>query len=81
MLAALLLAGIVAAPLGTAALLARGRRRTGGGRRTDGGGWWPSTRRLVFAVAGTVVLAGVVAGVMHLLGVGGPNTPTVTYGS
>jgi cellulose synthase/poly-beta-1,6-N-acetylglucosamine synthase-like glycosyltransferase len=67
MLAALLLAGIVAAPLGTAALLVRGRRRT------DGGGWWPSTRRLSFAVAGTAVLAAVVAGVMHLLGVGGPG--------
>jgi cellulose synthase/poly-beta-1,6-N-acetylglucosamine synthase-like glycosyltransferase len=67
MLAALLLAGIVAAPLGTAALLVRGRRRT------DGGGWWSSTRRLTFAVAGTAVLAAVVAGVMHLLGVGGPG--------
>jgi hypothetical protein len=67
MLATLLLAGIVAAPLGTAALFVRGRRRT------DGGGWWPSTRRLTFAVAGTAVLAAVVAGVMHLLGVPGPG--------
>src|SRR5215472_3035521 len=67
MLAALLLAGIVAAPLGTGALLVRGRRRT------DGGGWWPATRRLAFAVAGTAVLAAVVAGVMHLLGITGPG--------
>jgi glycosyltransferase involved in cell wall biosynthesis len=62
-LAALVLAGILAAPLGTAALLA-GSRPPG---RTAGA--WPATRRLALALAGTAVLAATVAVAMRLLGV------------
>jgi len=54
-LAALVLAGILGAPLGTAALLL-GR---GHPRRTTGK--WPTTRRFGAAVAGTVVLGAIVA--------------------
>ena len=56
MVETLLLAGIVAAPLGSAGLFLRARRRA----RTAG--FWPSTRRLVLAVAGTCLLAAMVAG-------------------
>ena len=52
MLATLLLAGIVAAQ-GSAGLFVRSRRRA------DGGTFRPRTRLLVFAMAGTVVLAAV----------------------
>ena len=62
MLAALVLAGILAAPLGTAALLIRSRPRT----RTAGA--WPATRRFAFALAGTAVLAAIVAAALRLLG-------------
>jgi hypothetical protein len=62
MLAALLLAGIVAAPLGSAGLFAPARRP----RRTAG--TWPSARRLLLAVAGTAVLAVAVAVVLRLIG-------------
>jgi hypothetical protein len=51
----LLLAGIVAAPLGSAALFLPARRHA---RRA---GIWLATRRFVFAVIGTVVLATAVA--------------------
>ena len=51
MFAALVLAGIVAAPIGTICLLIQPSRR----RRVTG--TWPAARRLLFAVAGTVVLA------------------------
>jgi len=61
-LAALVLAGILAAPLGTAALLIRSRPRT----RTAGA--WPATRRFAFALAGTAVLAAIVAAALRLLG-------------
>ncbi len=61
MLAALLLAGIVAAPLGSAALFVKARTRS----RTQGA--WPATRRIVLALAGTAVLAVSVAGVLRLL--------------
>ncbi len=62
MLAALVLAGIVAAPIGTAALLVQSRRRV----RTSGA--WPATRRFAFAVGGTAVLALAVLGALRLLG-------------
>jgi glycosyltransferase involved in cell wall biosynthesis len=67
MLAAVLLAGLVAAPLSSAALfvpvLGRGRVA----------GRWPAIRRLVLALAGTAVLAAVVAAVLTLLDVIRPN--------
>ena len=62
MFGALLLAGLVSAPLGTIALLVRARRPA----RTTG--TWPTTRRFAFAIAGTVVLAAIVVGVLKLLG-------------
>ncbi|MGN6790820.1 MAG: hypothetical protein ACTHJW_00375, partial [Streptosporangiaceae bacterium] len=63
MLAALLLAGMVAAPLGSILLFMPTRRR----RR--GAGTWPAIRRVVLAIAGTAVLAAAVAGVLKLLSV------------
>jgi hypothetical protein len=63
MLAALLLAGMVAAPLGSALLFMPTRRRR------QGAGTWPAIRRVVLAVAGTAVLAAAVAGVLKLLSV------------
>jgi glycosyltransferase involved in cell wall biosynthesis len=60
-LAALLLAGIVAAPLGSAGLFVGARQRA------QVAGPWPATRRLALALAGTVVLAAAVAGVLLLL--------------
>jgi cellulose synthase/poly-beta-1,6-N-acetylglucosamine synthase-like glycosyltransferase len=62
MLQAMLLAGIVAAPLGSAALFLPVRRHA---RRA---GIWPAIRRFVFAVIGTVVLAAAVAVILRLLG-------------
>ena len=61
MLAALLLAGIVAAPLGSAGLFvpARPRARVAGA--------WATSRRFVLAVIGTVVLAAAAGGVLRLL--------------
>src|SRR5437773_2780437 len=56
MLAALLLAGIVVAPVSSAALFLPVHRPV----RTAG--WWPATRRLLLALVGTAVLAAVVAG-------------------
>ena len=67
MLAALVLAGIIAAPLGTAALLARSAHPA---RST---GAWPSSRRLIFAILGTLVLGALVAVAMRLLGVSEHN--------
>ena len=61
MLAALLLAGIVAAPLGSAGLFAGARPHA----RVAGP--WPATRRLVFALIGTAVLAAAAAVVLRLL--------------
>jgi cellulose synthase/poly-beta-1,6-N-acetylglucosamine synthase-like glycosyltransferase len=61
-LAALVLAGIIAAPVGTGALLVQARRRA----RTSGA--WPTIRRLFFAVTGTVLLGALVVGAMRLLG-------------
>src|SRR6266704_1624208 len=59
---------MMAAPLGTAALLVRSKPRA----RTTGA--WPAARRFVFALAGTAVLAVVVAAAMRLLGVTEHNT-------
>src|SRR6516162_3716197 len=61
MLATLLLAGMIAAPLGSIALLLPIRtpdRRAGA---------WSATRRLVLAVVGTVVLIALVGVVLKLL--------------
>ena len=63
MLAALVLAGVIAAPAGTAALLIG----SGHPRRTTGA--WPATRRFAAAIIGTAVLAALVAAAMRLLGV------------
>jgi len=67
MVETLLLAGIMAAPLGSAGLFLRARRW---GRTA---GFWPSTRRLALAVAGTCVLAAIVAAALRLLGVSRHN--------
>jgi hypothetical protein len=61
MLAALLLAGIVAAPLGTAALFAGPRPRAGGT------GAWAAARRVLLDLLGTVLVAAAAAGVLRLL--------------
>jgi glycosyltransferase involved in cell wall biosynthesis len=61
MLAALLLAGMVAAPLGSALLFLPARHRI------RGAGTWPAIRRFVLAVTGTAVLAAAVAGLLKLL--------------
>jgi len=61
-LAALVLAGIIAAPLGTAGLLVQARRRS----RTFG--VWPTTRRFALALIGTAILAAIVVGVLRALG-------------
>jgi cellulose synthase/poly-beta-1,6-N-acetylglucosamine synthase-like glycosyltransferase len=62
MLQAMLLAGIVAAPLGSAALFVPVRRHA------RSAGTWPAIRRFTLAVIGTVVLAAIVAGVLRLIG-------------
>jgi cellulose synthase/poly-beta-1,6-N-acetylglucosamine synthase-like glycosyltransferase len=62
MFAALVLAGIIAAPIGAICLLIQPARR----RRVAGA--WPVTRRLVFAIAGTVVLAALAGALVRLLG-------------
>ena len=61
MLAALLLAGIVAAPLGSAGLFVRARQRA----RVAGA--LAASRRFALALTGTVVLAAAAAGVLRLL--------------
>jgi phosphate/sulfate permease len=61
MLAALLLAGIVAAPLGSAGLFVRARPRP----RVAGA--WAASRRFVLALIGTAVLAAAAGGVLRLL--------------
>ncbi|HEY2552603.1 MAG TPA: glycosyltransferase [Streptosporangiaceae bacterium] len=67
MLEALLLAGIVAAPLGSAGLFLPARRRL------HTAGFWPSARRLTFALIGSALLAAAVAGVLRLIGVTSHN--------
>jgi cellulose synthase/poly-beta-1,6-N-acetylglucosamine synthase-like glycosyltransferase len=61
MLEALLLAAIVAAPLGSAALFLPARRHA------HDTGAWPAVRRFTLAVAGTVVIAVAAAGLLRLL--------------
>src|SRR6201986_3774428 len=61
MLEALVIAGIVAAPLGSAALFLPGRLH----RRVTGP--WPVIRRFLLAVIGTAVLAAAAAAVLKLL--------------
>ncbi|MEN3308629.1 MAG: hypothetical protein V7603_4831 [Micromonosporaceae bacterium] len=67
MLAALLLSGIVAAPVSSAALFVPSRRRA------RAAGAWPATRRLLLALLGTAVLTAAVGGVLRLLGVDRTN--------
>src|SRR5215472_17186287 len=62
MLQALLLAALIAAPLGSAALFVPARLVD------RGAGTGPAVRRVVFALIGTVVLAVAVAGALRLLG-------------
>jgi len=61
-LAALVLAGVIAAPIGTASLLVQASRRA----RTAG--TWPAIRRVIFSVGGTIALAAIVVGALRLLG-------------
>jgi cellulose synthase/poly-beta-1,6-N-acetylglucosamine synthase-like glycosyltransferase len=61
--ASLVLAGIIAAPIGTLALLIAGRRPA----RTSG--TWPRFRRFGTAVIGMVLLGALVVGILRLLGV------------
>jgi cellulose synthase/poly-beta-1,6-N-acetylglucosamine synthase-like glycosyltransferase len=61
MLEALLLAAIVAAPLGSAALFLPVRRHA------HATGAWPAARRFTLAVVGTVVIAVAAAGLLRLL--------------
>jgi hypothetical protein len=67
MLAALLLAGILAAPVGSALLFLPARQHV------RVAGFWPAVRRFGWAVAGTVLLAAAVAGALRLLHVAQPN--------
>jgi cellulose synthase/poly-beta-1,6-N-acetylglucosamine synthase-like glycosyltransferase len=69
MLASVLLAGVFAAPLSSAALFVSGRHP----RRVAGA--WPATRRLLLALLGTAALAAVVVGVLVLFGV--PRTDII----
>jgi glycosyltransferase involved in cell wall biosynthesis len=62
-LTGLLLAGIIAAPLATIALFTPARRP----RRVAGA--WPAVRRLISALSGTAILAGITAAALLLLGV------------
>src|SRR5207253_4582878 len=74
MLATLLLAGIVAAPLSSAALFLPGRRH---GRVA---GRWPAIRRFGYALIGTAVLAAILALALTLFGVSGANVVAGTAG-
>ena len=61
MLEALVIAGMVAAPLGSAGLFLPGRRHA------RAGGAWHAVWRIVLALAGTAFLAAAAAGVLRLL--------------
>jgi len=73
-LAALLLAGIVAAPVSSAALFLPVTRR----RKVAGA--WPATRRFVLALIGTALVAAVIAGVLSVLAVARPYVVAGTAG-
>jgi glycosyltransferase involved in cell wall biosynthesis len=73
-LAVLLLAGVVAAPVSSAALFVPVRRP---GRAA---GRWPALRRFLLALLGTAVLAAVVAAVLRLSGVPVPRTEIAVAG-
>ncbi|HEY7276919.1 MAG TPA: hypothetical protein VH594_13200, partial [Trebonia sp.] len=64
MLEALVIAGIVAAPLGSAALFLP---RAAGRGTEDAGRAWPAIRRFVLAIAGTVLLVLAAAAVLKLV--------------
>jgi cellulose synthase/poly-beta-1,6-N-acetylglucosamine synthase-like glycosyltransferase len=74
MLEALVLAGIIAAPLGSAGLFLTAHLP----RRVAGA--WPATRRLIFALAGTAVLAAATAGVLRLLSATDSNVAAAVAG-
>ena len=61
MIEAMVIAGLVAAPLGSAALFLPARRH----RRADG--FWRALWRLILSVAGSATLAAAAAGVLYLL--------------
>src|SRR5439155_22537878 len=69
MLAAILIAGLVVAPLASGALFVPAGLLL---RRTRG--WWPATRRLVSALVGTAVLAAVAYAVLRWFGASTRNT-------
>src|SRR5215470_1006941 len=66
-LAAFLIAGLVTAPLASAALFAPTRRLSATA------GWWPATRRLVAALVGTALLAAAVYVALTWFGASGRN--------
>jgi cellulose synthase/poly-beta-1,6-N-acetylglucosamine synthase-like glycosyltransferase len=74
MLAALLLAAIMAAPIGSALLFLPARQQ----RRTTGA--WPEIRRLGLAAISTLVLAAAVAGLLRLLNVSQHNLVAAAAG-
>jgi cellulose synthase/poly-beta-1,6-N-acetylglucosamine synthase-like glycosyltransferase len=74
MLETLLLAALVAAPVGSASLFLPG------GRRVRVTGAWSTIRRFVLDIVGTVVLAAVVAGALKLLGVSQHNLTAAVGG-
>ena len=63
MLRAILLAGLLAAPLSSAAMFVPARRRL------STAGAWPASRRFVFAVLGTLLLDGLVVAFLRVLDV------------
>ena len=67
MLAALLLAGIIGAPLGSAGLFLPAHRRA------RASGVWPAVRRFVLAIVATLVLSVVVAAILKVIGVSSHN--------
>ncbi|HEY3907398.1 MAG TPA: glycosyltransferase [Streptosporangiaceae bacterium] len=75
MLGAFLLTGLIAAPLGSGALFVRGGR----GPKSRSGPW-PTSRRLIFALIGTAVLAVFVAAAVRLIGVSEHNTLAAAAG-
>ncbi len=74
MLAVLLLAGVVAAPVSSAVLFVPVRRP---GRAA---GRWPAVRRFLLALLGTLLLGALVAGVLSLLGVPLPRLVAAVAG-